>query len=103
MSKPDRYVGLDNDQFGGMSMIGKVIRDARVFGLIADDETCEGWEIGRINVLKDQVDAEWDKYGCMVSQLPEDLLKRHQEIYNAAITKAKEMGWSGEYETHSDD
>ncbi len=103
MSKPDLYVGLDNDQFGGMSEIGKVIRDARVFGLIADDETCKGWDISRINSLKHSVDSEWDKYGCMVSQLPEDLLKRHQEIHTSAITKAKELGWSGEFEISSDD
>ncbi len=103
MSKPDPYVGLDNDQFGGMTVIGKTIRDAWVFGILPEGETCEGWDISRLNGLKDSVDKEWDKYGCMVSQLPEELFKRHQDFHDAAIKKAKELGWGGEYEIFSDE
>ena len=47
--KSDKYVGLDNDLFGGMTTIGKTIRDARVFGLIDETETCEGWNLAGIN------------------------------------------------------
>ena len=99
---PNTYVGLDNDMHGGMTNIGKIIRDAWVFGLIPETETCEGWVISRFDVLLEQVNTEWDKYGCLVSRLPEDLSKRHREIYAEAIKKAKAAGWSGETETNDD-
>ena len=103
MSKKDqRYVGIDNDLYGGMTAIGKIIRDAWVFGLIEETETCEGWNLAGIDALLDKVNTEWDKYGCLVSNLPEDLLKRHQEIHNAALEKAKAAGWHGEIETGDD-
>ena len=62
-TKLDRYVGIDNDLFGGMTTIGKTIRDAWVFGLIEETETCEGWNLAGIDALLDKVNAEWDKYG----------------------------------------
>jgi len=99
MNKPNTYIGVDKDVNGGMTTIGKLIRDAWVFGLLPETETCEGWNFAGIDALLDKVNAEWDKYGCLVSQLPEDLFKRHQEIHNAAIEKAKVAGWTGEAET----
>ena len=101
-TRPDKYVGIDNDLFGGMTNIGKTIRDAWVFGLIPETETCEGWTLSRIDVLLHEVNAEWDKYGCLVSQLPPELFERHQSIHRQAVEKARELGWSGEYETFSD-
>ena len=98
----DKYIGIDDDLFGGMTTIGKMIRDARVFGLIEETETCKGWNLAGINALLDKVNAEWDKYGCLVSRLPKDLFDRHQRIHDEAVKKAKELGWSGDYETHSD-
>lgn len=82
-----------------MTAIGKIIRDAWVFNLIPESETCEGWNLARFNSLLEEVNKEWDKYGCMVSQLPEDLFERHQRIYNEAVKQAKAAGWSGEQET----
>ena len=100
MSKKDqRYVGIDNELYGGMTAIGKIIRDAWVFGLIEETETCEGWNLAGIDALFDKVNAEWDKYGCLVSQLPKDLFERHQKIYGQAVEKAKAAGWSGDIET----
>lgn len=99
MAKPDRYVGIHNDVNGGMTTIGKLIRDAWVFNLIPETETCEGWNFAGIDALLDKVNAEWDKYGCLASRLPEELFERHQNIHNAAIAKAKAAGWSGEAET----
>lgn len=99
MAKPDNYVGIHNEINGGMTNIGKIIRDAWVFGLIPETETCEGWNLARINALLQQVDAEWDKYGCMVSRLPEDLFERHKRIHGEAIARAREAGWTGEHET----
>jgi hypothetical protein len=85
-----------------MTTIGKIIRDAWVFELIPETETCEGWNQGQVDVLLDRVNAEWDKYGCMVSQLPADLRERHQRIHDIAIANAKAAGWSGEHETIDD-
>ncbi|MGB5426418.1 MAG: hypothetical protein WBN95_06480 [Gammaproteobacteria bacterium] len=102
MNRPNRYVGIDNDVNGAMTSIGKIIRDAWVFELIPETETCEGWNHGQMDVLLDKVNAEWDKYGCMVSLLPEDLRERHQRIHAKAVAEAKAAGWSGELETYDD-
>jgi len=97
--KPDRYVGIDEDINGGMTTIGKIIRDAWVFELIPETETCKGWNLAGIDALLQQVNTEWDKYGCLVSHLPADLRQRHQRIYDEAFNKARAAGWSGETET----
>ncbi len=99
MAKPDKYVGIDNDINGGMTTIGKIIRDAWVFELIPESETCEYWNLAGIDALLQKVNDEWDKYGCLVSHLPENLFQRHQKIHNSAIQKAHAAGWSGEVET----
>jgi hypothetical protein len=88
-------VGINNDINGGMTAIGKIIRDAWLFGLLDESETCEGWNLAGIDALLDKVTAEWDKYGCMVSQLPPELFERHQKIYAEAVAKARAAGWSG--------
>jgi len=99
MAKPGVYVGIENDMFGGMTTIGKIIRDAWVFGLLDEDQTCEGWNGQGIDALLQKVNNEWDKYGCLVSHLPPELLERHERIHGDAIKKAREKGWSGEFET----
>ena len=83
-TKPDKYVGIDNDLFGGMTTIGKVIRDAWVFELIPETETCESWNLAGIDDLQHKVNAEWDKYGCLVSRLPEELLENISIAYYQA-------------------
>lgn len=102
MNRPTKYVGINNDVNGGMTTIGKIIRDAWVFGLLPETETCEGWSQGQVDNLLDKLNAEWDKYGCMVSQLPDALRERHERIHGAAIANAKAAGWSGEHETMDD-
>ena len=99
MAKADRYVGVDNDIHGGMTAIAKVVRDAQVFGVIEESETCKGWNLAGIEILIQKVNAEWDKYGCLVSHLPQELAERHGRIHGAAITTAKAAGWCGEFET----
>lgn len=102
MARPERYVGIDNEIDGGMTAIGKIIRDAWVFELIPETETCEGWNYAGINALLDKVNTEWDKYGCLVVNLPPELAERHKRIHDAAIAKARDEGWSGEAETADD-
>jgi len=103
MAKPETYVGINNDVNGGMTTIGKLIRDAWVFDILPETETCEGWNLARIDALLDKVNQEWDKYGCLVSHLPEELFERHQRIHGTAIAKARAAGWRGEHETDDED
>ena len=102
MSNSNIYIGINNETNGGMTPTGKTIRDAWVFELLPETETCEGWSYSRINSLLQQVNDEWDKYGCMVSQLPPELRARHERIYGEAIEQAKASGWSGESEIAGD-
>ncbi|PYF99429.1 hypothetical protein D893_02678 [Thioalkalivibrio sp. ALE21] len=88
-----RYVGLYNDLYGGMTPIGNIIRDAWVFGILPEEQTCDGWEIGQIQALQSQVNAKWDEYGLRPSALPDDLRERHERIHNEAIERAREHGW----------
>ena len=99
MGRPDTYVGINNDLYGGMTTIGKLIRDAWVFGIIEETETCEGWNFAGVDALLDKVNVEWDKYACLVSNLPAELRERHDRIHGEGFKIAKEAGWSGEAET----
>jgi hypothetical protein len=103
MAKPEKYVGINNDINGGMTTIGKIIRDAWVFEVIPETETCEGWNLAGINALMDKVNTEWDKYGISIGNLPEDIKARHQRIHGEAFRLARAEGWSGEFETKDDD
>ena len=103
MNKPTKYIGINNEINGGMTTIGKIIRDAWVFELIPESQTCEGWTIQGIDALMDKVNKEWDKYGCLVRNLPEDLRERHERIHGEWIEKARAAGWSGEVETDDED
>ena len=85
-----------------MTAIGKLIRDAWVFGIIPETETCAGWNLARIDALLHKVNDEWDKYGCLVSHLPDELRVRHQRIYGEAMERARAAGWSGEIETNDE-
>lgn len=102
-STPKTYPGLENDINGGMTMIGKVIRDAWVFGILPETETCVDWEMSRIHAVHQQVNDNWDKYGCMVSALPAALAERHKLIYDRAIAEAKTRGWDPENVPDDDD
>jgi hypothetical protein len=50
----------------------------------------------RLQIIFDQTRDEWDKYGCLVSNLPNALRQRHAEIIDAATEKARAMGWNPE-------
>ena len=84
-------------------MICKIIRDAWVFGIQPETESCEGGEISRIDAVHQQVNHEWDKYGCIVSSLPDDLRARHKELIDDAIIKAKARGWNPEVIANDED
>lgn len=96
MKRDKTYPGLDEDNYGGLTPTGTIIRDAQVFGLIPEDETCAGWSLGRIDALYDEVSKAWQPYGHLVSRLPEELRTRHQRIYDAAVATARARGWTAE-------
>ncbi len=91
-----RYQGIDKDPTGAMNPTGNIIRDAWVFGLIPETETCEGWLVQGIDALYDKVTIEWEKYGHLVSNLPPELSERHSRIYQKAVKEAKSKGWNPE-------
>ena len=90
------YPGIHNDKFGGMTDIGQIIRDAWVFDIISEQETCEGWDWGQLENLYNKVYDAWASYGHLVSKLPPPLRERHERIYGEALRKARALGWSVE-------
>lgn len=90
------YAGIYNDEYGGMTDAGKIIRHAWVFGLIPETETCEGWLQGGLDDLWRRVDAEWEKYGFLVSNLPDEMRERFMRIQDDAVRRAREAGWDPE-------
>ncbi|MEG3619246.1 hypothetical protein V5T82_12330 [Magnetovibrio sp. PR-2] len=101
--EPKSYVGIDNEINGGMTDTAKIIRDAWAFGIIPETETCQGWLAGGIEDLWRKVDTEWEKYGFLVSNLPDDILENFLRIQTEAIDKAKAAGWDGANELVGDD
>lgn len=102
MNDPRVYVGYDKDHNGGMTDTGKIVRDARIFGLIPETETCAGWRAHQIEELWERVDAEWRKYGFRVAGLPDDLREKYMAAQAEAMDRAKAAGWSGEQELADD-
>jgi hypothetical protein len=88
------YAGIDQDPDGAMNTTANIIRDAWVFGIIPESETCAGWTLQRLDSLYDKVHNAWKPYGHLVSNLPEDLRSRHARIYSAAVNKARAQGWN---------
>lgn len=91
----DKYVGLDQDRHG-ITQLGRVVLDARLFGFIPDTQDCAGWNLGQMQNLMDKVDKEWDQFGNLPSRLPPELAERHTRIYAEAIARARERGWDAE-------
>jgi hypothetical protein len=89
------YLGLSNDKHG-LTQLGRIVLDGRLFGLIPETEDCTGWPVSRMQNLMEQVQDEWDNYANLPSQLPPALLKRHGEIYERAIQAARVKGWDPE-------
>jgi hypothetical protein len=89
------YMGIHQDT-EGLSPTGNVIRDAWVFGILPETETCEGWTLDQIEVIYEKVFKAWEPYGNLASHLPAELRERHARIYEAAIQRAREHGWNPE-------
>jgi len=94
VNKTRLYVGLDQEEHGGMSPTGTMIRDAWVFGILPEGEDCAGWSYDRLQEVYDKVTEAWMPYGHLASRLPEELRQRHHAIFEKAVRRAKELGWS---------
>ncbi len=102
MKETKRYVGIHKDVNGGMTDIGKIIRDAWAFQIIPEEQNCEGWLAAGIEDLWRKVNAEWEKYGFKVANLPEETRQRYLRIQEQAIAHAKRSGWDAELEIEDD-
>ena len=91
--QPKKYVGIFNDQHGGMTDTGKIIRDAWVFELIPETQDCEGWLAQGIQDLWEKVDAKWAEYGFQVANLPPDVRERFDRIQAESVERARAAGW----------
>lgn len=89
------YVGFRNDKHG-MTQLGRIVLDGWLFGFIPETEDCAGWDMGRMQVLMEKVEREWDKYANLPSRLPDDLRQRHTDIYAKATAIARDKGWDPE-------
>lgn len=90
------YVGLNGDKHGGMTHMGQIVKDAWIFGLLPESETCQGWSASQMQVLYEKLVLAWEPYAHLPSLLPPELRARHTRIYEEAITKAKSLGWDPE-------
>ena len=97
-TKINKYIGVQNDIFGGMTPTGKIIRDAWIFGLIPESETCENWLAGGIEDLWVKVNLEWEKYGFLVGNLPPEIREKFDRIQDEAMVNAKKAGWTPNHE-----
>ncbi|MHB1515303.1 MAG: hypothetical protein ACYCVY_06225 [Acidiferrobacteraceae bacterium] len=95
MTERPLYEGFERDTHG-MTMLGRVVLDAWLFGLIPRTEDCAGWDLQRMQHLVDQVNKRWDEYGNLPSRLPPELMRKHQELYQWAMERARARGWDPE-------
>jgi hypothetical protein len=91
------YAGFHHDSHG-LTQLGRVVLDAWVFGLLPREQDCQGWDLGRMQGLMQQVQQHWDLHGGLPSRLPPDLLARHTEYYEWALARARERDWNPEEE-----
>ena len=92
MNKPV-YSGIDNDEQGGLTHLGRIVMDSWVFGILPESQKCQGWDYGRMQDLYDQVNKRWDEFGPIPAHLPEPFRSNHERIYAQAVERAKNQGW----------
>lgn len=94
MAKPPIvYEGIYNDKWGGMTMLGNIVKDAWIFGVLPETETCEGWNLGRMQNLYEEVAKAREKYGFRFDDLPPEIQERHKRIQTEAVERARKLGW----------
>lgn len=89
----ETYVGYHQDKHG-ITQLGRIVLDGWLFGFIPETEDCAGWDLGRMQVLMDKVEREWDTYSNLPSRLPPELRERHAALYDRAVAQARSKGWN---------
>ena len=69
------YVGIEQDSDAGLTHLGRIVRDAWVFGILPESETCAGWSSAQMQSLYEKIYAAWEPYANLPSGLPDDLGK----------------------------
>jgi hypothetical protein len=87
------YVGIEQDNNEGLTHLGRIVRDAWVFGILPKTETCAGWSSAQMQDLYEKVYTAWEPYAHLPSRLPDELRDRHMQLYTQAIENAKKKGW----------
>jgi hypothetical protein len=87
-SRTKTYSGIDHEEHHGMTMTGRIIRDAWVFGLLPEGDGFAGKHAGDLQRLFEAVHAAWEPYG--------QLAAKHARIHDEALQRAKGMGWDAE-------
>ncbi len=59
-----------NQDHHGITQLGRIVPDGRVFGFIPASEDCTGRDMGCMQTLMDKVQVEWVKYAGPPSRLP---------------------------------
>jgi hypothetical protein len=95
-SRTQTYLGLDQEDNHGMTMTGRAIRDAWLFGILPEGDGFVGKTAGDMQNLFEAVHKAWAPDGQLPSRLPSELAKRHARIHGEAIQRAKAAGWSAE-------
>lgn len=90
------YDGIDQDEKSGLTHLGRIVRDAWIFGILPETQTCAGWDGARMQALYEQVYAAWEPYAHLPSRLPDALRERHTKLYAEAIANARNNGWDAE-------
>jgi len=90
------YHGLEHEENYGMTLHGRVIRDAWVFGILPEGDGFAGRNAADMQMLMDKVSQAWEPYGQLPSRLPPELAQRHARIHAAAIEGARARGWNAE-------
>lgn len=95
-SRQQTYAGIDHEEHHGMTMTGRIIRDAWVFGLLPEGDGFAGRGPGELQNLFEAVHKAWEPYGQLPSRLPPDLAQHHARIHAQALERAKAMGWTAD-------
>lgn len=96
LSRTRTYAGLEQEEHHGMTMTGRAIRDAWLFGILPEGDGFAGKTAGDMQNLFEQVHQAWEPFGHLPSRLPPDLVQRHERIHEQAIQRARANGWSAE-------
>lgn len=90
------YAGVHDDENGGITQFGRTVRDAWVFGILPESETCAGWTPQRMEALSEKVYAAWEPYAHLPSKLPQELCEGYMRIHSQALVHARQKGWNPE-------